>query len=251
MSRQGIARSSLAIFAPIGLLALGAVADRIFHHAPPPVTRPHAAAPAARPAPIVRANIVPDPPVASTEPPTALDLLHKIRASCPDPARPDGCSPLTLTVALANDMPAIGANYRTIEERYLARLVSEEYLPIHALGFLRSRRALPVLRASLFITASPADWLGRPEDPSIFYADEQFPRHLALMQAIESIEGLPIGRAFKLTPAEHRRLSRAAAACHGATTAQWLLNKLAGTPLPDLSQIRAHHSACRARAIRD
>jgi len=151
---------------------------------------------------------------------------------------------------MANDLPAIRAHYQTIEDRYLARLPSAEYLPIHALGFLRSRRALPVLRASLFMTESDAAWLAPPSEPSLFYADKQFPRHLALMQAIESIEGLPIRDAFKLTPAEHRQLERAAADCHGSTPAQWLLHKLAGTPLPTFGEIRAHYSACRARVHR-
>jgi len=254
VSRQRIARSSLAIVGPIALLALGVLADRIVHHAPPPAAPPRAPAPPARTARPVQAVIEPaEPaePAASAEPPTALDLLHKIRRACPNPDRADGCSPLTLTAALASDMPAIRANHRELEDRYLARLPSAEYLPIHALGFLRSRRALPELRASLLSQDSPTDWnLADPNEPAIFYADQQFPRHLALMQAIESIEGLPIRRAFKLTPAERRVLSTNAARCHGATSAQWLLYKLAGTPLPAFSQIRAHRGACNAAAHR-
>ena len=146
-------------------------------------------------------------------------------------------------------MPAIRAHYRELEQRYVARLVSGEYLAIHALGFLRSRRALPTLRTWLLREGYSIEWkLAPPNEPAIFYADEQFPRHRALMQAIESIEGLPIRDAFKLTRAERGQLSRAAAGCFGDTPAQWLLYKLAGTPLPTLLDIRAHRSACHARA---
>ena len=249
MSRQAIARSCLGILAPICFLVLAAKVDWIFHHAPPRLAPARAAAPA-RPAPCVHAALEPAlPPVASAEPPTALDLMHEIRRACPNPDRADGCSPATLTAALANDLPAIRAHYHTIEERYIARLASSEYLPIHALGFLRSRRALPVLSELLFMAESDADWLAPPNEPSIFYADRQFPRHRALLQAIESIEGLPIRRAFKLTRAEHRQLSSTAAACHRSTTAQWLLHELDGTPLPTFGEIRAHHAACHARVI--
>jgi hypothetical protein len=98
------------------------------------------------------------------------------------------------------------------------------------------------------MTESPTDWGTRePNEPAIFYADAQFPRHLALMHAIESIEGLPIRDAFKLTRAEHRQLSRRAADCRGDTSAQWLLYKLAGTPLPTFSENRAHRAVCHAR----
>ena len=252
VSRQGIARSWLGVFAPIALVALAAMAaDRIFHHAPPPVAQPrHATPPPARPVASVRAIVEPDAPGAPAQPTTTLDLLHKIRESCPQPERAGGCSPLTLTVALADDLPAIRAHYRTLEDRYLARLVSDDFVPIHALGFLHSRRALPVLRASL-ISISLTDWgVGIPSEPEIFYADKQFPRHLALMQAIESIEGLFIRCAFKLTRAEQGQLSRAAADCPFSTSAQWLLYKLDGTPLPTLAQIDAHRIACNARAHR-
>jgi hypothetical protein len=236
------------LVAPICFLVLAAIADRVLHHAPPPVREQRATAPAPRPAPAVQSIIVPDAPVASAKPQTALDLLHEIRRSCPHPERADGCSPVTLTAALADDMPAVRAHYRTLEERYLARLASGDYVPIHALGFLRSRRALPALREALFMVESPTDWnLAEPNEPAIFYADAQFPRHLALMQAIESIEGRPIRRAFKLTRAERSRLSRVAAGCHGETSAQWLLYKLAGTPLPAFSELRAHRAACHAR----
>jgi hypothetical protein len=244
VGRQGIGRSSLAVGAPICLLALGVVADRTFHHAPPPVVPPQAPAPPARLPPRSQSIVVPAEPM-SAEPPTALDLLHKIRRSCPHPERTDVCSPRTLTAALANDIPAIKAHYRAIEQGALDRLPSGDPVPIHALGFLRSRRALPVLRTMLLDAESDADW----KDLEIPY-DQQFPRHLLLMQAIENIEGLTIRHAFRLTRAEHRRLSDAAAGCRRENSAQWLLYKLAGTPLPTMSEKSAHRSACHRAARR-
>jgi hypothetical protein len=141
-------------------------------------------------------------------------------------------------------MPAMNEHYRAIEQGALDRLPSGDYVPVHALGFLRSRRALPVLRAMLLGAESAADWTA----PEVLY-DQQFPRHLLLMQAIESIEGLPIRHAFKLTRAERRRLSDTAAGCRREISSQWLLYKLAGTPLPTVSQLRAHRGACRLASM--
>jgi len=252
VSRQRIARSWLAILAPIYLLGLGLLADQTLHHERPPDAQPRAPVPPARTAPRSQAVIEPTQPVAPAQPPSTVDeLLHKIRRSCPNAERADGCSPLTLTASLANDMPAVRAHYRELEQRYRIRLVSGDYVAIHALGFLRSRRALPALRKWLLREGFANGWrTAFPAEPQIFYADKHFPRHRALMQAIESIEGLPIGPAFKLTRDERRQLSRDAAGCFGDTAAQWLLSKLAGIPLPSSSDIRAHDAACRAAAVR-
>ena len=221
---------------PICLLAAAVLADRMFHHAPPPPPAPpHAPTPAQPPR---QADAV-----KPLEPVSPVDhLLARIRDACPDPDAIADCSPRALTIKLARALPGIQAHRSELEQRLLDGLPAGLDVDIHALGFLRSRRALPELRAWLLgegywehggLTQSTTE-------PEIFFDDSKFPRHRALIQAIESIEG----HAMVLTRAERRRLWRDAADCNWPAPSQWLLHKLDGTPLPTEAQSLRRERAC-------
>jgi len=236
VSRRGAISWSMGMAVPICLLAVAMLADRTLHHAPPPqLAQPRALTP---PQPPRSADAVEPPEFA-----LPVDhLLARIRDACPNPDSIDDCSPRALTAKLALELPAIRMNRGELEQRLIDNLPSGFDVNIHALGFLRSRRALPVLREWLLTEGYFEDgWLTQSTtEPEIFFADLRFPRHRALIQAIESIQ---LG-AIELTPDERRRLSRDAAGCNWPAPAQWLLHKLEGTPLPTAAESLRRERAC-------
>ena len=218
---NGTVRPSLAVAAPVFLLAAGVLADRVIHHAP---------APSAPPAPSDRID----------------DLISGVRTWCAGPEGLENCAPEAFVATFRINLPAlVGENRRALERRWLADLADGDHAAAYGLAWLGTRRALPVLRQRLLSERYFYGWeTSTPDDPATLFANEQYPRHQALILAIERIDGRPLRSAVKLTPDERQRLLDDAARCNGAEAAHWLLHLLDGAPLPSAKENRARRFRC-------
>ena len=218
-----IARSSLGIVLPIGLLTLGVLADRRFHRhgqAPPPVAQ--------------------DDPEAEEDQEderlegSAMDLYKEIAAACAIPDSIPVCAPSRFDAQFAERLHALDPTGRKFERRWIADLWTGDHVAAYGLGWLRSERALSGLRWRLLTERYFHAWeTWQPDAPESLYADAHFPRHHVLILAIERIEGRPIHKLIQLNAGERRLLWRRAAGCDGgAPAAMWLLHQFDGAPLP-------------------
>jgi hypothetical protein len=213
----------------IALVALVAV-DRVFHPHPRRAARTVCGA-AARPLP-----------------PTVDQVVDSIAAACSGPDGVEVCGPPVFAATFAHEMPGIGANRRELEHRWLDRLGAGDRDAAFGLAYLRSVRALPLLRLELLNERHFYGWeSSRRDAPDVLYADEQYPRQLALISAIEHISRRPVTSVVRLSPDERRWLQRDTAHCDRGAAARWLLHKLEGAPLPTEREIAAARSVCDQR----
>lgn len=232
---KSIARSSLGIVLPIGLLALGMLADRSFHRhgqALPPV-----------------AQADPEDEDAEDEvlEDSAMDLYKEIAAACAIPDSIPVCAPPRFDARFADRLRALDPTGRKFERRWLADLWAGNHVAAYGLGWLRSERALPALRWRLLTERYFHTWETRqPDAPESLYADAHFPRHHVLILAIERIEGRPIRKLIQLNAGERGLLWRRAAGCYGAPAAMWLLHQFDGAPLPGAAANRERRIRCDA-----
>jgi hypothetical protein len=142
-------------------------------------------------------------------------------------------------------MPMVRANRDALEQLWLSDLAGGNHTAAYGLAMLDSRRALPVLRARLLAERYFYGWETLSlDDPKILFADEQFPRHQALIRAIEAIAGRPLRSVVKLSDDERSRLARDAAVVCDGRAATWLLHELDGAPLPRAAVNRARRLQC-------
>ena len=224
---------SLAIAVPIYLLLVGALADRVLHHAPA-TTPARPALPAATARPL-------EPP-----PSPVAEVRAKLEHMCAGPKSVDDCALPLLDTAFADDRPVLRANRDELERRWLIELEGVGgTVPAYGLVLIGSRRALPLLRHQL-LTQDLFDRRGLLgfDDPAVLYADQQFPRGVAYIRAIESIDGRPLRQAVKLTRANRRTLREETSDCIAPENGHWLLHKFDGAPLPKAAANRAHRRAC-------
>jgi hypothetical protein len=245
VTRRGSAVSVLGIAAPICLLAMAWSADRIFHHQ------------SCRSSPRDQPAVV-DPGEQDRARKQALDdLLRRYGEVC---TRPDGieqCTPSAIEYTLAGKFRELGVTRSDLERRWLANL--DEPVAPFGLAWLGSERALPGLRDALLAERSSVGWKAKgirggvvvwisapPDDPRDLYSDDQFPRHRALIFAIEWISGRPWRDVVsKLSNAERLSLYRDSVGCHhGERAATWLLHKVQDVPLTSTAQNRANRLAC-------
>jgi hypothetical protein len=212
----------------IALVALVA-ADRVFHPHRRPATRMVCGA-AARPLP------------------TVDQVVDKLAAKCSGPDGVEVCGPPVFAATFAHELPVIGANRGELEHRWIERLGAGDRDAAFGLAYLGSVRALPELRLELLNERHFYGWeSSRPDAPDVLYADEQYPRQLALISAIEHISRRRVTSVVRLSPDERRWLQRDATDCERGAAARWLLNKLDGVPLPSEHEITAAHRACEQR----
>ena len=135
-----------------------------------------------------------------------------------------------------------------MKQRWIERLTAGERDAAFGLAYLGSVRALPELRLELLKERHFYGWeSSRPDAPDVVYADEQYPRQLALISAIERISHRPLTSVVRLSPDERRSLQRDAAHCDRGAAARWLLHKLEGVPLPSEREIAAAYRVCAQR----
>jgi hypothetical protein len=237
---RGRAGSKLQIAVPICLLAAAGAADRIFHRHPS--REPAAASPAPRLPPRHAA----DGALAVTLARSPVEVVGKeILDSCWGPEGVDDCAPRALAAAHARHLPMLRAQRDAFERLWLSDLAGGNHTAAYGLALLGSRRALPVLRARLLAERYFYGWeTSSLDDPKILFADEQFPRHLALIHAIEWIDGRPLRSVVKLSDDERHQLARDAAVVCDGQAATWLLHKLDGAPLPRAAVNRARRLQC-------
>ena len=234
---KSIARSSLGIVLPIGLLALGVLADRRFH----------------------RHGQAPPPPIAQDDPEdedqdderlegSAMDLYKEIAAACAVPDSIPVCAPSRFDARFAERLRALDPTGRKFERRWIADLWAGDHVAAYGLGWLRSRRALSALRWRLLTERYFHAWeTSKPDAPESLYADARFPRHHVLILAIERIEGRPIRKLIQLNARERHLLWRRTAGCDGgARAAMWLLHQVDGAPLPGEAANRERRIWCDA-----
>jgi hypothetical protein len=215
-----------AAFPIVALLAFVAV-DRVFH--------PHHAAP--------RTTCV--PPRAM---PTLDHVVERIESACSGPEGLEDCVPPAFADTFRPELPVIEANRRMFEHLWIESLARGDRAAAFGLAYLDSRRALPHLRLELLNERYFYGWeSSRPDAPDVLYADEQYPRHLALISAIEHISRRPFTSFVRLSPEELSWLRRDAADCDRGAAARWLLHKLGGEPLPGERDIAAARRACELR----
>ena len=179
------------IVLPICLLALGTLADRIFHH--------HAQAPV----PVADDDDDDDDDLIGEDFEDWRPLYKEIRATCAIPDSIPVCAPARFATQFGTRLRAIDPTGRKFERRWLAALAAGDHFAAYGLGWLRSRRALPALRWHLLNERYFHAWeTSQPDAPESLYADAHFPRHHILILAIEAIEGRPFQKLIQLRPGE-------------------------------------------------
>jgi hypothetical protein len=217
-------RSSNIAFPIVALLALVA-ADRVFH--------PHRRAP-----PRVVCS-------AARSQPSVDQVVEKVASECAGPDAVDDCGPPVFADRFVRELPVIHGNRGMFEHRWIERLGAGDRAAAFGLAYLGSLRALPELRLELLNERHFHGWqTSRPNAPDVLYADEQYPRQLALITAIEHISLRSVTSVVRLSPEERGWLRRDAADCDRGAGARWLLYKLEGAPLPSEREIAAGRRAC-------
>lgn len=232
--RRGAAVSVLGIAAPICLLAVAWLADRMFHHRSCPESRPDQ-------------HAIVEPVEQDQARERSLDeLLKRYGQVCKGPEAIDDCTPFAFDYMLAPKFRELGVTRSDLERRWLAELSSGDPVAPFGLGWLGSKRALPALRDLLLVARSCAlSTATRPDDTDTLFSDDQFPRQRALIAVIERISGRPVRDTVgKLSWFERVQLYRDTEGCEGSRAATWLLHKFDGAPLPSSSQNRAKRLAC-------
>jgi hypothetical protein len=178
-------------------------------------------------------------------PRTVNEIRESVAFTCEGPEGLEYCSPRTFAATFAADLPYIKAYRSQLEHRWLEDLEAGGYVAAFGLAYLGSARALPDLRLRLLSERHFYGWeSSRPDAPDVLYADEQYPRHLALISAIEHISGQPLSATVSLSRSERRRLLADASDCDSSPAAHWLLHKLDGAPLPTEAAIAAARRRC-------
>ena len=217
------------IAAPLVALVALVAADRVFHPHKRPAAR-MVCGPAARPLP------------------TVAEVVDNVAAACSGPDGVEACGPSVFAAAFTHELPVISANRGELEHRWIERLGAGDRDAAFGLAYLGSVRALPELRLELLNERHFYGWeSSRPDAPDVLYADEQYPRQLALISAIEHISRRPVTSVVRLSPDERRWLQRDTTHCDRGAAARWLLHKLEDAPLPNEREIAAAHRVCDQR----
>ena len=177
--------------------------------------------------------------------PTKDEVVEKVATQCAGPDAVDECGPPVFADRFVRELPIIDANRGMFEHRWIESLGTGDRAAAFGLAYLGSLRALPELRLELLHERHFYGWeTSRPNAPDVLYADEQYPRQLALITAIEHISHRSVTSVVRLSPEERRWLRRDAGACDRGAGARWLLHKLDGAPLPGEREIAAARRAC-------
>jgi hypothetical protein len=159
------------------------------------------------------------------------EAMQTVATTCGGPDGPEVCAPDEFQRTFGARLAVIEQNRPRAESLWLGALENDAVGVAYGLVWLRSRKALPVLRERL---------VDGSIDPAAAWDDESLRRQqLALATAIERLSGRPLRQAVRLKPAERRLLGEASRVrmtdtCHRPPermTARWLLHKLDGIPL--------------------
>lgn len=250
MKGQGRSPTSwvLGITLPLTALLLALFADLALHHGHRGSSGRDRDCQRPRPAEPAQIEVVPLTPRAET-----LDeALLQLELKCRNWSEVSACVPDQFATTMAGALPVFEANRDALERRWLAQLAAGDvpgpgdHVAAYGLAWLRSERALPVLRHR-FLADHHWEFLewGNPDDPEVRYADKQYPHHLAFAAAIQHIAGRPYREVVKLSRAERRTLRLDTRGCDwSALTAHWLLHKLDGVPLPSVRWNTAWRYRC-------
>jgi len=161
------------------------------------------------------------------------EAIETVSRTCSGSRGLEVCPPRRFPRTFGAQLAIIKRDRAIAEWRWLGALVNGDAGAIFGLAWLRSRAALPVLKQAMldeFVYASEPYFKAAPTS-----------HREAWTMAIEHISGLPLPRAFKLTPAERRMFRKAAqvdksdpcATPPERAIARWLLHELDGVPMRD------------------
>lgn len=139
---------------------------------------------------------------------------------------------------LGKELAQLRKYSRQVEPILLENLRNGHHGAAYVLAYLGTTEALPILRERLLNERYFYGWEGTDRtDEKSYLSDNQFPRHVAYMTAIERISGQPIWEAMKLSDAEKTKLENEARKIRPLSTgteryfaAKWLLIKLTHPP---------------------
>lgn len=110
--------------------------------------------------------------------------------------------------------------FKSETEKLLLNYFREQHFPtnpnniygvIYILAYLKSQRALPLLRQQLLADRYFYGWEGPDYTrEGTYFSDYQYPHHQAYITAIEEITGFPIGEAVHLSLEERKKLEKEA-----------------------------------------
>lgn len=174
------------------------------------------------------------------------EAMDAVSRTCGAPNAVDVCSAGAFARTFGERLAIIEQNRQTAERRWLQAVESDHDSAAFGLAWLRSRKALPLLRKRLV-----DDFI----EPGDFYDAHPSPEHrMMLTTALEHISGRPLRQVVQLTAAQRRTLRdisrvRMTDACHlppERTNARWLLHELDGVPLGNPAWKIPANVRCRA-----
>jgi len=171
------------------------------------------------------------------EPAQVDELLAVFAAACAGPEGVEDCSVARFEHTFARELPAMQRRRSELVARWMGALRAGGHSAAYGLAWAGAREALPLLRAGLLADRYFYGWESSDaESLAARMRDEQYPRHLARIGAIEALSGRPIREAVALTPEEQEALVRES--LEGGEpgdppdVARWLLSKLARVEAP-------------------
>ncbi|MBX3273448.1 MAG: hypothetical protein KF729_24505 [Sandaracinaceae bacterium] len=160
-----------------------------------------------------------------------LEALARL-SRCAGPEGLDDCSLERFEETFADRLPRLRAHRDAVVERWRASLEAGSHAAAYGLAWADDRASLPALRRGLLEERYFYGW--ESSDAFTIEArmrDEQYPRHLARVRAIEHLSRADLATAVGLTPDERAALVRDAYAEGEAggphDAARWLLARLA------------------------
>jgi hypothetical protein len=174
-------------------------------------------------------------PLDSAEPvdPAAVGGLFDVyAATCAGPEGVDDCSPQQFERTFARELSAIRRHRSELVAHWMDAICAGHHTAAYGLAWANVREALPCLREALLADRYFYGWESSDaHELAARMRDDQYPRHMARILAIERLSGRPVAEAVALTPDERARLVRESsqdAEPGGAPdVARWLLGKLA------------------------
>lgn len=166
------------------------------------------------------------------ESPTVAELLDVYAATCAGPEGVHDCSPQQFERTFARELPAMRRHRSELVAHWMDSICAGHHTAAYGLAWANVREALPCLRAGLLADRYFYGWESSDAyELAARMRDDQYPRHVARILAIEALSGRPVAEAVALTPDERARLvrerSQDAEPGGAPDVARWLLRKLA------------------------
>ena len=170
------------------------------------------------------------PPPATSDAPDVDELMELYQATCAGPEGVQDCAPPLFEATFRAEIGSFRAHRQELVQRWL-RGLEHGHVGAFGLAWAREPRAIPLLRRGLLEERYFYGW--ETTDPSareVRLRDDQYPRHMARILALEYLTGLPIRDAVALRGPECALLEQEASAGGPpggpADAATWLFSKL-------------------------